>query len=223
MFLAAGKDNHHIPAIGINNVLILSVTMKMKKEKQKKNLPGQEDWIWPEPSPIKTDSLLRETTSHYIRLIGDADRKARIMIVVNSILLTIGVTILTRVMHNQPLVWISAVLLIAANIITLFFSVASVKPELHSPIEKETEENILHYKKCIEYSLVEYTSRIKATMNDDNKKEEAMIRDLYFFGNLLGTKYKLILRAYLFFYWGIVFSITSYLIILLVTHFTDPA
>ena len=96
---------------------------------------------------IRTDSLLRKTSSNYIRLIVDADRKARIMIVVNSILLTISVTLLTKALNDRPNVWMSATLLMAANLITLFFSILSVKPELHSSIGKETKNNILHYKK----------------------------------------------------------------------------
>src|SRR5436190_11739577 len=99
------------------------------------------------PNEIKTDSLLRETSTHYIRLIGDADRKARIMIVVNSILLTIGVTIFTKTIHQEPPVWISAIMLVIANLFALFFTIGSVRPELHVSVGKETENNILHYKK----------------------------------------------------------------------------
>lgn len=69
---------------------------------------------------IRTEILLRDTSNHYIRLIGDSDRKARIMIVVNSILLTGGVTVITKVIHHQPLVWISAAILIFANLMAFF-------------------------------------------------------------------------------------------------------
>lgn len=163
---------------------------------------------------IRTDSLLRETSSHYIRLIGDADRKARIMIVVNSILLTISVTLLTRSINHNPDVWISAVVLILANLFTLFFAVVSVKPELHSRHEKGMENNILNYKKCTEYTLEDYTARMLVTMQDNDKKIEAVIKDLYFYGNLLNMKYRLIKLSYRSFYWGIVLSVVSYIIIL---------
>src|SRR5687767_12585004 len=85
-----------------------------------------------EVGTIKTDSLLRETSSHYIRLIGDADRKARIMLIVTSVLITIGISILTEALNKVPLVWISASILIIANSATLFFAILSVKPELKS-------------------------------------------------------------------------------------------
>jgi hypothetical protein len=79
---------------------------------------------------IRTDALLRETSTNYIRLIGDADRKARIMLVVNSVFLTIGITLLTKSMDDMPFVWISATILMLSNVLTLFFSIQSVKPEI---------------------------------------------------------------------------------------------
>lgn len=69
---------------------------------------------------IRTDALLRETSTNYIRLIGDADRKARIMLVVNSVFLTIGITLLTKSMDDMPFVWISATILMLSNVLTLF-------------------------------------------------------------------------------------------------------
>jgi hypothetical protein len=167
---------------------------------------------------IKTDSLLRETSSHYIRLIGDADRKARIMIVVNSILLTICITLITKTLHQGPPAWISIVLLIIANLLALFYTILSVKPEIHLSIRKDTEDNILHYKKSSELSLREYKAHMLHTMEDNDKKIEAVIKELHYFGNLLTRKYKLLKTAYRCFYWGILLSVASYLIMLLVTN-----
>src|ERR1700752_958576 len=169
---------------------------------------------------IKTDSLLRDTSSNYIRLIGDADRKARIMIVVNSILLTISVTLFTKSLRGMELspAWISLTLLIISNLLALFFTIVSVKPEIHVSVGKDTEDNILHYKKCSEYSLVEYTMKILSTMQDNDKKLEAMIKEIHYFGNLLTRKYKLLKIAHRYFYWGLLLSVASYLLILLLTN-----
>ena len=167
---------------------------------------------------IRTESLLRETSNHYIRLIGDADRKARIMIVVNSILLTVGVTTITNVIHHNPLAWISLTLLIAANLVTLFFTIVSVKPELHNKkIGKETEDNMLHYKKCSEYGLEDYRTALLNTLHDNDKKIDAIIKELHYFGNLLAVKYRLMKIAFKFFLWGIIISVCSYLVILWIT------
>jgi hypothetical protein len=167
---------------------------------------------------IKTDSLLRDTSTRYIRLIGDADRKARIMIVVNSILLTISVTLLTKTIQQAPQAWISLTLLIISNLFALFFTIVSVEPEIHVSIGKATIDNILHYKKCSAYSLGEYTEHMLNTMQDNDRKIEAVIKELHYFGNLLTRKYKLLKTAYRIFYWGILLSVVSYLFILLLAN-----
>lgn len=171
---------------------------------------------------IRTENLLRDTSNRYIRLIVDSDRKARIMIIVNSISLTAGVTVITSVIHKYPLVWISAAILICANLIALFFTIMSVKPDLKSDISKETENNMLHYKKCVELRLAEYTSQMLDTMHNNDKKIDAVIKELYFFGNLLGAKYRLMKVAYRFFLWGILVSIISYMVILFITESSLP-
>jgi hypothetical protein len=173
---------------------------------------------------IKSDSLLRDTSGHYIRLIGDADRKARIMIVVNSIFLTISVTYLTKFIHIGKSEWISVMILIIANMLSLFFTILSIRPEIHGKEgEKEAEDNILHFKKCSEYPLAEYRAKILVTLTDNDKKLEALIKELHFFGNVLTRQYKLMKISYRFFYWGLSLAVLSYLVILMFTGVTKPS
>ena len=175
----------------------------MKEEKKKK---------------IKTDSILKETSSNYVRLIGDADRRARIMLVVNSVFLTLSVTLISKVIVNIPHSWIFALILMLSNVLSLFFSVQSVRPEFHGMKDEETENNILHYKKCSELSLEEYKSRISSTLIDDNQKMDAFVKELYFYGRLLTIKYKLLQIAYYFFSWGILLAVLTYIILLILVR-----
>jgi heme exporter protein D len=165
---------------------------------------------------VKTDTLLRETATNYIRLIGDADRKARIILVVNTIFLTISISLLNRQALLDSYVWISVLILLLSNLVTLFYSIKSVKPEFREQKTEQCRENILHYCKCRELTLEEYDTAIRDTMKDKEKKMDSLIRDLYFYGNLLHIKYRLLGIAYRLFSWGIFLTVFSYLLILLV-------
>ncbi len=175
----------------------------MKDEKKKK---------------IKTDLILKETSANYIRLIGDADRKARIMLVVNSIFLTLSVTLITKVIGDVKYGWLFASILMLSNVISLFFSVQSIKPEFAQVNNEEAENNILHYKKSSELTLDENRSQINLTLTDDAQKMDAFIRELYFYGKLLTIKYRLLKKAYLFFSWGILLAIVSYVFIIIMVR-----
>ena len=175
----------------------------MKEEKKKK---------------IKTDVILKETSGNYVRLIGDADRKARIMLVVNSLFLTLSVTLISKIIGDVPHSWLFASILMLSNVISLFFSVQSIKPEFAQVNNEEAENNILHYKKSSELTLDEYRSQINLTLTDDAQKMDAFIRELYFYGKLLTIKYRLLKKAYLFFSWGILLAIVSYVFIIIMVR-----
>jgi hypothetical protein len=172
----------------------------MKEEKTKK---------------IKTDVILKETAGNYVRLIGDADRKARIMLLVNSLFLTLSVTLISKIIADVPYSWLFASILMFSNVVSLFFSIQSVKPEFTRAKNDETENNILHYKKCDDLSLDEYRSQINSTLIDDTQKMDAFIKELYFYGRLLNMKYKLLKIAHHFFLWGIVLAVLVYIITLI--------
>jgi len=175
----------------------------MKEEKKKK---------------IKTDVILKETSTNYVRLIGDADRKARIMLVVNSVFLTLSVTLMTKLIGTIQYGWVFASILMTSNVISLFFSVQSVKPEFNQARDEQAENNILHYKKCSELSLDEYRAQISSTLLDDSQKMESFIKELYFYGRLLTIKYKLLKKAYYFFSWGILLAVLTYIFLLIIVN-----
>jgi hypothetical protein len=182
------------------NCQIFESGTKMKEEKKKK---------------IKTDVILKETSGNYVRLIGDADRKARIMLVVNSLFLTLSVTLISKIIGDVPHSWLFASILMLSNVISLFFSIRSIKPEFTHAENEEIENNILHYKKTNELTLDEYRSQIQSTLTDDTQKMDAFIKELYFYGRLLNMKYKLLKIAYRFFLWGIVLAVLTYIFILI--------
>lgn len=176
-------------------------SMKEEKEEKKKR--------------IKTEVILKETSSNYVRMIGDADRKARIMLVVNSVFLTLSVTVIGKVIVTIQYSWIFAAILMISNVLSLFFSVQSIKPEFGQTKDDQTENNILHYKKTSEVTLDEYKARISSTVMDNTQKMEAFVKELYFYGRLLTIKYKLLKVAYYFFTWGIVLAVLTYVILLI--------
>jgi hypothetical protein len=176
----------------------------MKEEKKKKK--------------IKTDVILKGTSSNYVKLIGDADRKARIMLVVNSVFLTLSITLMTKLVGSIQYGWIFASILMASNVVSLFFSVQSVKPEFNLGKEEQAEDNILHYKKCAELSLDEYRAQINSTIIDEAQKMESFIKELYFYGRLLNSKYRLLKMAYYFFSLGILLAVLTYIILLITVN-----
>ena len=170
---------------------------------------------WTKEEQMSSDALLRQAYGHNLKMISDADRKARIIMVVNSILLTLGVTIITKLMDHVHYAWISGVILIFTNLLSLFFCLLSIRPEIKSHLGKEVNDNILHYSKASEYSFKVYSERVHELLHNNEEKIDSLIKDLYFFGNLLTMKYRLMKVSFRVFYWGLAVSILSYIVFVL--------
>ena len=171
---------------------------------------------WAKEEHINSDNLLRQVYSQNIKLIIDVDRKARVIIVVNSILLTLGLTIITKLMDHIHYAWISAVIMIITNLVSLFFCLLSIRPEIKIFLGKEVKDNILHYSKASQYKFKEYSDKVHELLHHNEEKVESLIKDLYFFGNLLTMKYRLMKISFRVFYWGLSVAVISYIIFVLI-------
>ena len=173
---------------------------------------------WTKEEYVDSDDLLRHAHGQNIKLISDVDRKARVIIVVNSILLTLGITIITKLMDHVHYAWISAVILIFSSLLSLLFSLLSIRPEINSHLGKEVNDNILHYSKASEYKFTEYSEKVHELMHNNEEKVNALIKDLYFFGNLLSMKYRLMKISFRIFYTGLATAVVTYIFFLLIRN-----
>ena len=173
---------------------------------------------WSKEERVDSDDLLRQAHGHNLKLISDVDRKARVIIVVNSILLTLGITIITKLMDHVHYAWISAVILIVTNLLSLFFCLLSVRPEIKSHLGKEVNDNILHYSKASEYKFKDYSEKVHELLHNNEEKVNSLIKDIYFFGNLLTMKYRLMKVSFRIFYSGLAVSVLSYIFFLLMRN-----
>lgn len=153
-----------------------------------------------------------------------ADNKANIMISVNSIIISIVVTVLIRKLEEFPNYTIPAILLITTCLSAMVFAVLATRPKVtHGVITKEDIEkkqsNLLYFGNFFDLSLSDYTKGMHAMMEDGEYLYDSMIRDIYFLGKVLAVKYKLLRKSYNIFMFGFVISVLSFLV---ATLFFEP-
>ena len=153
-----------------------------------------------------------------------ADNKANIMISVNSIVISIVVTVLIRKLEEFPNYTIPAILLIATCLSAMVFAVLATRPKVThgtntiEDIDKK-ESNLLYFGNFYDLSLKDYTRGMHSMMEDGDYLYHSMIRDIYYLGKVLAVKYKLLRKSYNIFMFGFVISILSFLI---ATLFFEP-
>ncbi len=190
---------------------------KSKKEKGKKG-----DKLGKPDRGVET--LFRVTSANHMELSAMADTKANIMISVNSIIISIVVTILIRKLEEFPNFTIPAILLVATCLAAMVFAILATRPKVsHGKVTKEDiankKGNLLYFGNFHQMSLEDYSAGMEKMMTDSEYLYGSMTRDIYYLGKVLGKKYKLLRMSYNVFMFGFIISVIAFLIASL---FFDP-
>ena len=181
------------------------LTEKIKQEK----LPGR-----------GVESMFRLTARNQINLSSIADNKANILISINSIVLTVLVSLGVGKISDYPVITLPAVAFIATCLVTIIFAILSTRPKISSgkftkdDIHKQ-KVNLLFFGNFYNMNAEEYEWAVKEMMKDSNYLYSSMIRDQYSLGRVIGKKYKLLRIAYTVFMIGIILSSILFAVVIL--------
>jgi len=180
--------------------ILQSENKKLLNKLEKEKLPGR-----------GVESMFRLTARNQINLSSIADNKANILISINSIVLTVLLSIGIGKISDYPVITFPAIVFIITCLSTIVFAILSTRPKISSG--KFTEEdihnqkvNLLFFGNFYNMSLEEYEWAVKEMMDDQNYLYSSMIRDQYSLGKVIGHKYRLLRIAYTIFMVGLILS-----------------
>ncbi|HSY62102.1 MAG TPA: Pycsar system effector family protein [Cytophaga sp.] len=166
------------------------------------------------------ETMFRTTSTNHLRLSEMADNKANIMITVNSIIISVLLTVLFRKLDSDPRFLVPTMLLLFTSLTTIVFSIFVTRPNVTSGVfSKEDIEkkraNLLFFGNFYKMKLEDYEWGIKQVMNDNDFLYGSMTRDIYYLGVVLGKKYKMLRIAYSFFMFGFIISVLSFVFVVI--------
>ncbi len=192
------------------------VLKKMKSQNTKLNQKLQQEKL-----PARgVESMFRLTARNQINLSAIADNKANILISINSIILTVLVSMGVGRVGDYPKFIIPGIVFLSACLVTIIFAILSTRPKISSG--KFTKEdihnkrvNLLFFGNFFRMKMDEYEWAVKEMMKDSNYLYTSMIRDQYSLGKVIGKKYKLLRVAYTIFMVGLIVSSILFAIFIL--------
>ncbi|MDQ0107911.1 HD domain-containing protein [Chitinophaga terrae (ex Kim and Jung 2007)] len=179
---------------------------KHKKDKEKNKKPDR-----------GIETMFRITSTNHIRLSSMADSKAHIMISVNSIIISVILSVLVRRLEDYPNMVIPSIIFLTTAVLTVIFSVLATRPNVTSgmftkaDIEKKNA-NLLFFGNFYKMHLEEYEWGMKQMMTDADFLYSSLTKDVYHLGVVLGHKYKLLRISYNIFMFGLIISVLAFLI-----------
>jgi len=167
------------------------------------------------------ETMFRVTSANNQRLSDMADNKANILITVNSIILSLVISLLLRKLDNNEHLMIPTVILLAVSLSTMVTAILSTIPRIpsgyFSPEDlSQKKVNLLFFGNFFKMGFNDYHEGMKIVMNDREFLYDTLIRDVYSQGVVLGRKYKFIRLAYNIFMYGLIASVVSFLLAVII-------
>jgi len=186
-----------------------AVIVQEKKKKDKKNKDDRPD------KGIET--MFRITSANNQRLSDMADNKAHILITVNSIMLSLIVSLLLRRLEDHGNLIIPTFILLMVSLTCVVVSILSTRPSIppgiFTPEDMDNKKvNLLFFGNFYKMSLPSYTDGMLKVMNDKDFLYGTLITDVYSQGVVLGRKYKLIRLAYNIFMFGLIAAVLAFVV-----------
>jgi hypothetical protein len=186
---------------------------KLQKKMEKKSNPER-----------GIETMFRIASENHITLSGMADTKSNIMISINSIILSVLVSVLFRKFEEYPYLLIPAVILVFVCLLTIIFAVLATRPNVSSgKFTKEDIEqkrtNLLFFGNFHGMELSNFDWGMREMMKDADYLYGSLIKDIYFNGKVLARKYKMLRISYSIFMFGFVASIIAFLIATLMFYY----
>jgi len=163
------------------------------------------------------ETMFRTTSKNHLNLSAMADNKANIMISVNTIIISVVVTVLIRKLNEYPNLLIPTLLLIVVCLVTIVLSILATRPNVSQGVFEEEDilnkrTNLLFFGNFHGMELKRYEWGMKEMMKDGDYLYSSLIKDIYFLGVVLGKKYRLLRAAYTTFMIGFVVAILAFVV-----------
>ena len=192
---------------------IVAVTpgTELKTEKSKKEKKADK-----EESPTRgVETLFRLTSKNHMDMSAMADSKAGIMISVNSIIISVVISVLMRKLEDYPHLILPTIILLLVNICTIIFAILATRPKiLGGQFSQEDIDNrkinLLFFGHFHRMPLEAYQNGIRQMLNDKEYLYSSLVKDIYFLGVVLGRKYKYLRISYTIFMYGLIIAVLAF-------------
>jgi len=188
------------------------VAQKKKIKKDKKKQPSR-----------GVETLFRVSSTNQQRLSAMADNKAHIMISVNSIIISAVLALVIKNLDAIPHLLVPTVMLLFVSVTTIIFSILATRPKLPSGYftkEQVAQKNIdlSFFGNYYRMDFEDYDDVMKKLMDDKEFLYGSLTRNLHSHAKVLGRKFRLLRISYDVFMFGLVITILTYIIILLLNR-----
>lgn len=197
--------------------ILAESTKKEKKAEKKKN----KTYAQPKRG---IETMFQSTYSNHMNLSSIADNKANMMISLNAIIMSVIITYLgakTSVIGTEftrnPILMVPISILLLTTLGSVVSAIMSAQPEVTSfnikPNKvKSKKVNLLFFGNFTKLPLEDFQAGMQEIMREKDALYNNMITDIYYLGEVLAKKYRLLRISYTIFMIGLILTVVAFVI-----------
>jgi len=198
-----------------NRLSQFSKKQKKKEKKQRETLAQPKRGI---------ETMFQATYNNHMTLSSIADNKANMMISLNAVILSVIITYLgakTSVLGTEftrnPILMIPVGTLLLTTIGSVVSAILSAQPDVTSfkirPNKvKSKKVNLLFFGNFTKIPLEDFKTGMHEIMREKDSLYNNMITDIYYLGDVLSKKYRLLRVSYTIFMIGLILTVISFVV-----------
>jgi hypothetical protein len=150
-----------------------------------------------------------------------ADRKANIMVRLNSLLISLLLVFFSEIVERNVTAMAAAGILLLTCLVSLVFAALAARPDVtQQPIKdspKAARQSIFFFGNFIQLEMPRYEEIMSEVLGQTPMIYRNMVRDLYYLGKVLDKKFKQLKLSYNIFILGFLLAVSTFLVASLVS------
>ena len=157
------------------------------------------------------ETMYRTTYNTHNNLSALADHKANLMLSINTIMISITVSVLVPQLDSSPHLIAPTVVLLLVCMSSIIFATLSTRPKVtHGEVTlddiRSKRSNLLFFGNFHNMKLEDFQWGMMEMIKDADFQYSSMTRDLFFLGKVLAKKYKYLTICYNIFMFGLILA-----------------
>lgn len=171
----------------------------------------------------KTSQLMFKTTlRNHVDLTNIADNKANMMLSVNSLLITLTISLLAAKIDTNPTLAYPISSLMLTCVLSIVFATLATRPVKMQGVTNldmigKGTTNLFFFGNFFKMNLPEYREGLLKVVNDETTLDNSIVTDLFFLGKALGVKFQRLRTCYSVFMVGMIVTVLIFVVTFLVT------
>lgn len=218
-YSSPGKERYNNKKAENRRLLLEELTqIDVRAEEQQKIENEKTEKVNTIGSSKSAQTQFKTALRNHIDLSSIADNKANIMLSVNALIITFALPLLGKEIAQNKMLLLPTIMLLSVCVVSMIFSTLATRPipmkgysSMESILAKKS--NLFFFGNYYNMSFEEYEKGMNATVADDSILDTTIMRDLFFLGKTLGSKYNYLRKCYTIFMYGIILTVISFVIV----------